>query len=85
MYKELCAILQCNITVITITRTHEETVCCCNGNPMLKELSVNLLLTIGFVRPLKIEDIHSEPLGLVLGLHNHPGLSLGQSALANQA
>lgn len=35
---------------------------------MLRELSINLLLTIGSVRSLKIEDIHSRSLGLVLVL-----------------
>lgn len=45
--------------------------CCCNGNPVLRELSINLLLTVGSVRPLKIEDIHWRSLGLGLGLDIH--------------
>lgn len=36
---------------------------------MLRELSINLLLTIGSVRSLKIEDIHSRSLGLGLSFN----------------
>lgn len=44
--------------------------CCCNGNPMLRELSINLSQTIGCVRSLKIDDIHSRSVRLGLGLLN---------------
>lgn len=51
-------------------RIPEKTECCCNGNPMLRELSINLLLTIGSVWSLKIENVHSGPLELGLGLRS---------------
>lgn len=52
-----------------LVTTQEKAVCCCNGNPVLRELSINLLQTIGSAWLLKIDDIHSRSLG--------PGLSLG--------
>lgn len=45
---------------------------CCNGNPVLRELSINLLSNIGSVRSLQIEDIYSRSLGLGVDL----GLSI---------
>lgn len=57
-------------TVTVVTSIPEKTECCCNGNPMLRELSINLLLTIGSVWSLKIENIHSRSLELGPGLWN---------------
>lgn len=43
---------------------------------MLRELSINLLLTIGSLWPPKIEDIHSGSLVLGQGLSVHCWVSL---------
>lgn len=56
---------------VLLVTAQEKAVSPCNGNPVLRELSINLLLTIGSVRSLKIEDIHSRSLRLGLGLCIH--------------
>ena len=69
VYKELCGLLQ-SAHVLLVT-AQEKAVSPCNGNLVLRELSINLPLTIGSVRSLKIEDIHSRSLRLGLGLCIH--------------
>lgn len=48
---------------------------------MLKELSINLLLTIGTVWSLKIENIHSRSVRTGQGVYNHCCVSVAEKML----
>lgn len=48
---------------------------------MLKELSINMLLTIGIVWSLKIENIHSRSLRTGQGVYNHCCVSVAEKML----
>lgn len=77
-------ILLCSTPAPLVT-TPEKAFCRCNGNPMLSELSINLLQTTGPVRSLKIEDIHWGSLRLGSGLGPYIHCSVRRTKCSNES